>query len=100
MAITKYSLTNAVTVISAAGESGIAWMKEDQSENEGQAEVYVYHTGAGAPSAATIYGEGKRLYLPDSNHDTLTISADDGSDIFYATCKNTGDKADIIVDVI
>jgi hypothetical protein len=100
MAITKYSLTTSVTVISAAGESGICWMKEDQSDNVGQAEVYVYHTGGGAPSAATVYGNGKRLYKPLSNNDTLTISADDGSDIYYACCKNAGDQADIIVDVI
>jgi len=99
MAIIQYSLTDtAWTAITSAGESGSAWLDEENDGIGGQVDVRVYHAAA-LPAAAKIT-EAKRIYKPNGNDDVMILGADDASDIFYARCVNSGDTAIITVDVI
>lgn len=98
--ITNKSITGlAIVVLSAAGESGSAWLDEDDTGAEGEADVRVYHTNAGAPSIATVRLSGKRLYKSNANDDVMILGIDNATDIYYAVCKNDGDKATVKVDV-
>ena len=103
MIVSKAITGTAVLPITGAGESGSAWLHEDDTGAEGQADVRIYHKDpavGGAPSIATIRSLGKRLYKPIGNIDVMTIGADSATDIFYAVCKNDEDKATALVDVV
>lgn len=92
-----------IVPITGAGESGTAWLHEDDTGAEGQADVRIYHKDpavGGAPSVATVRELGKKLYKPNGNTDVMLLGADSATDIYYAVCKNDTDKATIFVDVI
>ena len=99
MIVSKSITGLVIVVLSAAGESGTSWLDEDDTGAEGQADVRVYHTNAGAPSIATVRATGKKLYKSNANDDVMIIGADDAGDIYYAVCANDGDKATVKVDV-
>lgn len=103
MIVDKAITGTAVIPITGAGESGTAWLHEDDIGAEGQVDVRVYHKDpavGGAPSIATIRSLGKKLYKPIGNIDVMVIGADSALDIYYAVCKNDTDKATALVDVI
>jgi len=98
MAISQYSLSNtAWTAITVAGESGSAWLDEENDGAGGQANVRVYHSSVvpGDPELTM----GKRIYRSAGNADVILLGADNATDIFYARCINSGDTAIITVDV-
>lgn len=98
--ITEYTITGtAWTAISTAGQSGSCWINEDNEGAVNKADVRIYHTDAGTPAADKV-DESKRLFTPKGNTDVLILSADSGTDIHYARCKNADDEAVILVDVV
>lgn len=97
--ITQYPITaTAWTAISAAGESGTAWLDEENDGAAGQVDVRIYHTNGGVPADAKIT-EAKRIYKPSGNDDVMILGADNATDIFYARCVNDGDTAIVSADV-
>lgn len=102
MAITTITINATWQAITAAGESGSAWMVENPDDNgkKVQADVYIYHTDGTAPTGDQKLTESKRLFTPKGNTDIMLLSADNASDIFYARCKTAGSEAKINVDVV
>lgn len=101
MAITSYTITNSAwTAITTAGQEGSCWLSEDEDGQSavGKGDIRIFNT-AGVPTDADLL-LGKRVYKPSGNTDVLTISADSGSDVFYARAKNSGDEAVLLVDVV
>lgn len=94
------SLTTTVQAITTAGKSGSMWLKEGPEGDAGRVEAYVYHTDGAAPSAATVLARGKRIFEPIGNNDMMIFTADNGSDVYYACMKNTGDTAELLVDEV
>lgn len=99
--ITQYSITgSAWTAITSAGTSATAWLDEDNDgavlQGKPSIDVRIFHT-TGTPTDADIT-KGRRLYVPSGNSDAMIISADNSTDIYYARCKNAGDKAIVSVD--
>lgn len=93
-------LTTTVKAVTTAGKSGSMWLKEGPDGDAGRVEAYVYHTDSGAPTASTVLDRGKRIFEPIGNNDMMIFSADNGSDIYYACMKNTGDTAELLVDEV
>lgn len=98
--ITQYSITaSAWTAITAAGESGTCWLDEEDDGAAGTVDVRISHSDSGVPSSGDVT-KAKKVYKPMGNNDLMKISADNGSDIYYARCVSTGDTATITVDVV
>ena len=98
--ITQYPLDSTAWVaISAAGQGGSCWLDEDNDGAGGRVEVRLYHSDAGVPALAKAT-EGKQVYKPMGNKDTLPFTADNASDVYYAICVNPGDTAIISSDVV
>lgn len=107
MALAKYTLTNGKwKKISAAGESGVAWLKD---YNGNKPSVLISHS----ESAIALDGSDEVLYaaaspldidiayrLPIDNRVSDALGADSVSDIFYATVLGANKTCDIIVDFI
>jgi hypothetical protein len=96
--IKQYSITGATwTPISSAGQSGTCWLDEQNDGAEGTVDVRIWHASVPTDDDVT---KGKRCYKPSGNDDMMIITADSGTDIYYARCANVNDKATISVDVI
>lgn len=99
--ITAYNVTGTTVIaISTAGQSGSAWLDEDNDGAAGKTDVRIYHTDTGMPSVDTVRTLGKRLFAPNNNDDVMLLGADNASDVFYAVCHNDDDKAIILSDVV
>ena len=99
MAILQYSLNaSSWTAITAAGESGSAWLDEEGDGNLGHADARIYHSST--PPGDAEVTMGKKIYRPAGNSDIMLLGADDASDIFYGRCVNDDDRATVTVDVI
>ena len=86
------------TAITTAGQNGSCWLDEDNDDAAGTVDCRIVHSDSGIPAeGATI---GKRVYIPSGNDDVLVLSANNGSDIFYARCMNEGDTAKISIDAV
>lgn len=98
MAIVQKTITNSAwTVLTTAGQSGTCWLDEQGDGEAGKVDVRIWHGSVPGDPQITL---GKRVYRPIGNIDILKIAADDGSDIYYATCANSGDTALLSVDVV
>ena len=96
--ITQYDITaTAWTAITSAGESGSAWLDEENDGAGGQVDVRIYH--ASSLPVDTKITEAKRIYKSSGNDDVMILGSDNALDIFYARCVNVGDTAIITVDV-
>jgi hypothetical protein len=82
------------TAITAVGESGTCWL----ASNPESGICRLYHSATGAPDADDI-PYGYPVYVPRGQNQKEIISADTGSDIFYAIVDGTG-TATIVTDVI
>ena len=98
--ITQYSITaSAWTAITAVGESGTCWLDEEDDGAAGTVDVRIFHSDGVTPSVGDLT-KAKKVYKPRGNNDVIVISADNGSDIYYARCVTAGDTAIITVDVV
>lgn len=101
MAIAQYTITSTGwTAISTVGQSGTCWLDDDNELSGDPADVRIWH-GTSAPSDAdpTITDMARRVLRPKNNTDMLLITADGGTDVYYARCKDTGKTAKLSVDV-
>lgn len=96
--------------ISLAGKNGKAWLKDSV---DGRAKIVIAHTDtaqtAGSPVGDNIpLGSALDLdidiayTLPETGDpkDSEVLSADNGNDIYYATLRDQGEDAIIIVDFV
>ena len=97
--ITTKKITDSWQAITSAGESGSVWVVETRDGLKGKGDVLIYHSDSGMPTGDQKIMQSKRLYRTDSNKPML-ISADNGSDIFYARCMTEGSTVKINVDVV
>lgn len=96
--IIQHSITgSAWTPISTVGQSGTAWLDEDNDGAGGAVDVRIVH-GASTPDPEETT-EGKRLYRSSGNSDVMIITADNALDIYYAKCKNVDDTAILSADM-
>jgi hypothetical protein len=107
MALSKLTITNNQwKKISAAGENGMAWLC---NTGDGVAKIMIAHTTAAqTPTDDIPVGSAVDLdvtigyTLPQSGdpNDSVALSADSASDVYYATLIDVGEDAQIIVDFI
>jgi hypothetical protein len=88
---TRYTIGNTPVAITSAGQSGSCWL--DEKGDTQSTEIFIYHSGK-------TVADGKRVYTSKSNTDLLTLSADSGTDFFYAVKTGSGVDGTLIVDVI
>jgi len=85
--IVQYTLSDSAwTPISTAGQSGSAWLDEDDDGASGTMNVRVTHATS-LPNVSE-FTKAKRVYRPMGNTDVLSLDADTALDIFYAMCKS------------
>lgn len=99
--ITQYSITgSAWTAITSAGASATAWLDEDNDgivlQGKPSLDVRIIHSSSSVTGIDPTVG--KRIHVPANNTDIMILSADNDSDVYYARCKNAGDKAIVSVD--
>lgn len=100
--ITPYIIdSTSWTQITLPGQNGSCWLDEENDDVAGQANIRIYHQvlSLGVPSDAKIT-TGKRIYKCSGNNDSCGITADSGTDIYYARCVTAGDQVTLIVDVV
>ena len=96
--ITNYTINgNTWTAISTAGQSGSVFVAEDDI-NKYPVDVRIMHT-TGTPVSGD-FAKAKRIYKPVANNDVLPCSADGGTDVYYAKCRNADDSIIISADFI
>lgn len=97
--IIQYSISGSEwKAITVAGQSGSCWLDEQNDGAGGGVNAVVWH-GITEPTSAEKT-KAKRVFTPTSNNDTMLITADSGSDVFYATCIGENDTAIISVDAV
>ena len=95
MAITaKELIGSAWGAITTAGQSGTCWIGEDKANRGG---VVLFHSTTGVPPGAKL-AEGYKM--PNDRGNIVPITADGGTDVFYARCQNVDETATLIVDVV
>ena len=93
MAITSYTVNDTSwTAITAAGESGTCWLQQKPEEGR----VVIHHSDSGTGSLDIEDG----YFLPDNKSETVTIVADNPSDIYYARCVDADESAKVCADVL
>jgi hypothetical protein len=105
--LSKLTITNGEwKKISDAGENGMAWLKDT---GDGTAKIMIAHTvteqtptddipvGSAVDLAVDV---GYTLPQTGNPADSVPLSADSASDIYYATLIDIGEDAEIIVDFI
>jgi len=108
MALNQYTITNGQwKKISLAGQNGKAWMKS--VGNDGSSKVVIAHTPtAQTPTDDIPVGAAADLnieigyVLPQSGNpkESEILSADNASDIYYATLRDVGETCIITTDFV
>ena len=95
MAISAKSLIGSTwTAITTAGQSGTCWLGESKTSRGG---VVLFHSTTGVPPDAKLEDGYK---MPNDRNNIVPITADSGTDVFYARCQNPDESATLIVDVV
>lgn len=87
------------TVLTIAGQDCSIWLDENGDGEGGSVDVRIFHSDSGEPALSKAT-EGKRVWKSRGNTDMLVFSADNASDILYATCIDQGATATLSVDAL
>jgi len=94
MAIAHFDIDNSEwTAITTAGQSGACWLLNPVS---GGGNCKIFH-GATPDNDDIPYG--RNVYISTDNNDSLTLTADDTNDVFYARVDSVNGSCTLLVDV-
>ena len=92
MAVRKETITDEWTAFTDAGESGTCWLQKKPSRGH----VVISHSDSGTGALNDNISYPAVELAPK----ITGIPADNAGDIYYAKCRETGEEAVIISDVV